>query len=73
MASEFAESICDTYFQNSEGALLRTVIDAELQEVREVMDGLRNADGCWCNDVQSSEAHSEDCQRARTLMEKLRI
>jgi hypothetical protein len=37
VSSELAEQICQTYFNNTEGALLRDVIDAELVEVREVL------------------------------------
>jgi hypothetical protein len=79
MSSELAELICQTYFNNTEGALLRDVIDAELSEVREVLDGLlvRQWSGnvpilCWCDGVGDDE-HSDACQRARALYEKLRI
>lgn len=52
------------------------MIDAELAEVREVLEGLRTspaeADPCWCNGWWS-EPHRERCQRARALYDRLRI
>ena len=56
MSSELSELICATYFNNSEGALLRDVIDFELQEVREVV---------------TLVAHPKFDAGARILMEKL--
>lgn len=75
MASELAESICETYFNNSEGALLRNVIDAELQEVRDVLTQLAEwpfpvGQPCWCH---LEGEHSDACQRARRLAERLRV
>jgi hypothetical protein len=50
---------------------------AELQEVREVLDSTskrRLPDGpCWCKSYLSTLGHTEDCQRARALMEKLEV
>jgi hypothetical protein len=74
MASEFAETINEAYFQNTEGALLRNVIDAELHEVREVLYGLRGryVKNCWCDAGDDAE-HYVSCQRARALMGKLEV
>lgn len=73
MASEFAETINTAYFQNTEGALLRNVIDAE-REVLFATSRHRTANGpCWCVVVMHTLPHTEDCQRARALMEKLEV
>ena len=74
MSSEFAELVCQTYFNNTEGALLRDVIDAELAEVREVLYGLRGryVKNCWCDAGDDAE-HLLSCQRARALYERLEI
>lgn len=65
MASKFSEAICETYFNSTEGALLRNVIDAELQEVRELITDLVA--------FVSGERHDEQDigQRARALLERL--
>jgi hypothetical protein len=57
------------------------VIDKELQEVRGVLS--QTADRrypethghCWCRKdlTDDNEPHSEFCQRARALMERLRV
>lgn len=54
-------------------------LDTELAEVREVLDGLAD-DGCygWCwqrwgRERGDDEYHSDACQRARALYQKLRI
>lgn len=82
MSSELSESICTTYLNNSEGALLRDVIDAELQEVREALDDLcgRPVGGCWCSgahyDKQSPDLpyqHSESCKRVAALCQRLHV
>jgi hypothetical protein len=72
MSSELAESICTTYFNNTEGALLRDVIDDELQEVREVLDHLRQSQDCWCVATWKG-MHDGRCQRTRALMARLRV
>lgn len=48
-------------------------IDTELQEVREVLYGISD-DGCYdaCK-YRREEGHSEACQRACVLMEKLKV
>ena len=56
------------------------LLDAELQEVREVLEAIqtnRYGDGCWCDvevrrGPQNADRHTEACQRARDLMEKLK-
>jgi hypothetical protein len=52
----------------------KLAIDAELSEVREVLDTTKRRslpDGpCWCG---SNTKHADRCQRARALYEKLRI
>ena len=75
MSSEFAELICQTYFNNTEGALLRNVIDAELAEVREVLDGLIEFSDqvieAW--EIKPLPAHRVCLERARELYGKLVI
>jgi hypothetical protein len=84
MASELAESICTAYFNSSEGALLRNVVDVELQGVREVLDGLiqyvfdegdgRGPQPHWCDpDDNTTPDCTPACQRARQLAERLRV
>lgn len=50
---------------------------AHLQEVREVLEGLRQASNpaCWCYDTWDSETepHSPTCQRTQRLMAQLRV
>jgi len=58
--------------------LIRPKIDAELQEVREVLFHLqynRLGDGpCWCDDTDGAgPGHDEPCQRARELMKRLEV
>jgi hypothetical protein len=54
----------------------KLAIDAELSEVREVLDTTKRRllpDGpCWCRTFMPTLGHTEDCQRARALYEKLR-
>jgi len=51
--------------------LIQPEIDAELVEVREVLDGLRNEGGdCWCVHF-GSEYHIEECQRTQRLYKRL--
>ena len=49
-------------------------VDAELREVRDVLDGLRGryVKNCWCSAGDDAE-HYVSCQRARALMEKLEL
>jgi hypothetical protein len=81
MASELALAIAKRNKETTEtvGALrLANDADAELQEVREVLDGLSTSvidDGSsvethWCN---PEEDCTDDCQRARQLAERLRV
>lgn len=56
---------------------LTSAIDAGLQEVRDVLDGLivrrwksNEPIQCWCDAIGDDE-HRATCQRARALMEKL--
>lgn len=76
MSSELAESICTTYFNNSEGALLRSVVDAELNEVREVLAGLGpehhrhfHADIL----IPFEQCSHAKCKRIRELMARLSV
>lgn len=79
MASEFATRVIETTI-NVKDVLVQDTLDAELQEVREVLEGLR--DGlCWCGVDQPPDTiapavyipHSDACQRARALMERLAV
>jgi hypothetical protein len=61
-------------FEAREGEQLREA-DAELAEVREVLEGIRGFYGtadCWC-DSEDDAPHFEHCQRARALYERLRV
>ena len=81
MPSELALQIAQRNKETTEtfGALgLANDADAELQEVREVLNGLRTwfeTDGSygtihWCN---PDEAHGPDCERAQRLHQRLRV
>jgi hypothetical protein len=54
--------------------MLRPEIDAELQEVRDVLYELRGryVKNCWC-DAEDDAGHYVSCQRARALMERLAV
>lgn len=76
MASELSESVWNKWTVTGD---LRELIDAELREVGDVLDGLRNR-GCWCgvDPVSDDEyrpavfvPHSDACVRALVLYEKL--
>ena len=73
MSSELSELICATYFNNTEGSLLRDVIDAELQEVREVVKLVSHPKF----DAGGGGVHyyltKADIERARALMLKLEV
>jgi hypothetical protein len=80
MASEFAIGLSRTLTHGVPEDILewgQAVIDKELQEVREVLDSTskrRLPDGpCWCKSYLSTLGHTEDCQRARALMERLNV
>lgn len=73
IASEISESICATYFNNTEGALLRNVIDAELQEVRDVVKLVAHPKFDAGGDGIHYYLTKADIQRARALMEKLEV
>jgi hypothetical protein len=53
------------------------LLDEELAEIREVLNGLRTINGCWCSPMASASLsplhHSEPCQRTSVLYEKLRV
>jgi hypothetical protein len=79
MASEMALAIAMRNKGTTEtvGALrLANDADAELQEVREVLDELRwqtaEAEPCWCR-VRVNGIHDETCQRTGQLAERLRV
>jgi len=85
MASELAQKISDAvvggmkYFGSKNPPYdIPAVVDAELAEVREVLDGLRSmgSNGCWCVfpvQAQATGKHTEPCQRARALYDKLKV
>lgn len=85
MASQFARDLAKDLAAAVQGLSVKsaaTDIDAELQEVREVLDGLRMGEGknvgCWCieNPLRTREPdykHGKRCQCARALMERLRV
>jgi hypothetical protein len=86
MASEFVTHLIDVHdktesavltemssYANKQAKVL-TAVDAELQEVRDVLDGLRwktaEDEPCWCR-VRINGLHDDECQRARELMKRL--
>ena len=75
MASEFAEAVCQTYFNNTEGALLRNVVDAELEEVRTVLAALLSFSDevieAW--NIIPLPAHRAGLNQARALMLRLQV
>jgi hypothetical protein len=81
MASEFSEQLAkklDAPAPTFLTSAVVRVIDAELQEVREVLvSTARHKDSyglpCWCVVMMQTLPHMEHCQRARTLMDKLEI
>jgi hypothetical protein len=82
MASEFSEQLAkklDAPAPTFLTSAVVRVIDAELQEVREVLDGLRDNDcydACWQRwgkERGDDQFHSDACQRARVLMEKREV
>jgi hypothetical protein len=78
MASEFANATFDKWLGQGygEGGFTK-LIDAELQDVREVLDATSRRklpDGpCWCKSYLPTLGHTEDCQRARQLAKRLRV
>lgn len=70
-SSELAESICTTYFNNTEGALLRNVIDAEIQEVREVVALVAHPKFEAGDHGVRYYLSTSDIERARALMLRL--
>jgi hypothetical protein len=82
MASQLALQVAERHFETTKtiGAQrLADNVDAELQEVRHVLDGLMVRQWsnntpimCWCDAVGDGE-HNEPCQRARQLAERLRV
>jgi hypothetical protein len=81
MASKFALQVAERHFETTKtiGAQrLADNVDAALQEVWAVLEGLRNSHGCWCHATEEYEFKppfvcGEQCQRARALMEKLEL
>lgn len=84
MASKFATELIRTVL-DAKDVLVEDTLDAELQEVREVLEGLATkryasftGQYCWC-DVPGTatrpegDTHTEKCQRARQLAERLRV
>ena len=75
-ASEFSTAIHDKFFRVKR-PLFAEGLDAELQEVREVLEGLRQPPPmgkCWCGrgDLGApNHEHLPHCQRARALYERL--
>jgi hypothetical protein len=77
MPSEFALEVERRRFNNSgpRGQSIAELVDESLQEVREVLDGLRwqtEAAPCWCR-VRVNRIHDDPCQRARALYQRLRV
>ena len=77
MPSEFAKHLSkladpDGYYTRGS---LPAELDAELAEVREVLDGLRYQYvlDCWCDAEEEEDGHKVSCQRARALYERLEI
>lgn len=48
--------------------LIASALASRNTEVREVLEGLRNLNGCWC---VVTIGHSESCIRAQALYEKV--
>jgi hypothetical protein len=85
MASRFAEDLLEKIDQSDgmptalETTEYEDLIDAELHDVREVLEGLQTfqmnlgseaTERHWCQPSGGCNAH---CQRARALMEKLEL
>jgi hypothetical protein len=84
MASEIAEAILKKHFKQKHGDI-RELIDAELQEVRDVLTKLSientssAGDLCWCyGDTRArskamliKDEHWPICERAHALYERL--
>jgi hypothetical protein len=96
MASEFVTHLIDVHDKAEHDALrefstyaekaakVLTIVDAELSEVREVLDGLirnRLSTGpCWCrsrvnehDEWRTPGEHDKRCDQTRSIYEKLRI
>jgi hypothetical protein len=80
MPSEFALQVAQRYCETTQTVGAKRLagnVDAELAEVREVLDVTRrraSPDGpCWCKSYLPTLGHTEDCQRARALYERLEI
>ena len=74
MASKFASSVIE-HFSDDRSLSIEAALDAELQEVRQVLTLLKSSrHGCWCDSaVESNTPHLATCQRARDLMLKLEV
>lgn len=78
MASSFATELSAKFTSGVPENVLewgRRIIDGEMQEVRAVLDSLRQSRDCWCVPPrhEASKHHEAKCQRARDLMEKLEV
>lgn len=73
MASELAKKIAlAALTTDADQPSSEVAVDAELQEVRGVLDSLRQSRDCWCVATWKG-THDGRCQRARDLMEKLEV
>jgi hypothetical protein len=78
LAVKIVSTVSDGSITGLEGADLLSlpkVVDAELQEVRDVLEGIRGFYGtndCWC-DSEDNAPHYGHCQRARELMKRLEV
>jgi hypothetical protein len=76
MPSQIANEIDDRYYYRDSNnvTVLTECIDEALQEVREVLEGIRGFYGtadCWC-DSEDGAPHFKHCDRARELYQRLR-
>jgi hypothetical protein len=66
----------ETYLGGWNFLAVASVVDAELAEVREVLESLAwSSQYCWCPVPVKTETqpHSAICQRARALYDKLEV
>lgn len=83
MASELAKQITEAILQKSWLTNTAEAVDTKLWEVWSVLDGLRTSKRtqCWCAVLPNGEVsihnatgeHDSRCERARDLMERLRV
>jgi hypothetical protein len=75
MASELAIQVTNAALKpgtKSSHAATADRVDAELQEVREVLDVLRLSRDCWCV-TRWIGAHDGRCKRVSVLYQRLRV